>query len=134
MRIIDRGPFVDGRIIDLSKAAARAIHMIGPGTARVRLNLISAPSDPGPSLYAVQAGSFRDKSRAERLRDSLASEFAPVRLVPRGSNPTFWRVLAGERPTIEQAGTLAAAVRRRTGEAFVVSLEDVPAAPVANSR
>ncbi len=134
VRIIDRGPFVDGRIIDLSKAAARAIHMIGPGTARVRLNLISAPANPAPALYAVQAGSFQDKRRAERLRDPLAPVCAPVRLVARGPNPPFGRGRAGARPTIEEANSLAAAVRRRAGEAFVVSLEDVPPAPELNSR
>src|SRR5271157_2517448 len=36
VRIIDRGPFIDGRIIDLSHAAARALEIIGPGTAPVR--------------------------------------------------------------------------------------------------
>src|SRR5271165_445629 len=40
VRIIDRGPFVDGRIIDLSHAAARAIDMVGPGLANVRLEVI----------------------------------------------------------------------------------------------
>ena len=43
VRITDRGPFVDGRIIDLSRAAAKQIDMIGPGTARVRLKVIHAP-------------------------------------------------------------------------------------------
>src|SRR5437016_8973146 len=43
VRITDRGPFIDGRIIDLSHAAARAIDLIGPGTARVRVEIISAP-------------------------------------------------------------------------------------------
>src|SRR5262249_10810126 len=43
VRITDRGPFVDGRIIDLSHAAARAIDMIGPGTAMVRLEIVGAP-------------------------------------------------------------------------------------------
>src|SRR6185437_1597446 len=43
VRIIDRGPFVHGRIIDLSRAAARAIQMIGPGTAPVRIELLSSP-------------------------------------------------------------------------------------------
>ena len=37
VRINDRGPFIEGRIIDLSHAAARVIEMIGPGTAPVRL-------------------------------------------------------------------------------------------------
>ena len=44
VRIIDRGPFVDGRIIDLSHAAATAIDMIGSGTAHVRIEVISAPA------------------------------------------------------------------------------------------
>ena len=43
VRITDRGPFIDKRIIDLSRAAAREIHMIGPGTARVKLQVIKAP-------------------------------------------------------------------------------------------
>ena len=52
VRITDRGPFVDGRIIDLSKAGARAIAMLGPGTTRVRLNIVQAPADPAPALAA----------------------------------------------------------------------------------
>ena len=43
VRITDRGPFVDGRIIDLSHAAARDIDMIGPGTAKVRVEVTSMP-------------------------------------------------------------------------------------------
>lgn len=44
VRINDRGPFKDGRIIDLSRAAARELDMLGPGTARVRLTVIAGPS------------------------------------------------------------------------------------------
>src|SRR6266567_2023089 len=44
VRIIDRGPFIDGRIIDLSHAAARAIEMVGPGTAPVRLEVLFSPA------------------------------------------------------------------------------------------
>jgi rare lipoprotein A len=43
VRVTDRGPFVDGRVIDLSLAAARKIEMVGPGTARVKLKVIAAP-------------------------------------------------------------------------------------------
>ena len=41
VRINDRGPFVKGRVIDLSRAAAQRIAMLGPGTAKVRLKVIS---------------------------------------------------------------------------------------------
>jgi rare lipoprotein A len=43
VRINDRGPFVDGRIIDLSFAAAYTINMVGPGTAKVKLKVVKAP-------------------------------------------------------------------------------------------
>jgi rare lipoprotein A len=43
VRVTDRGPFVDGRVIDLSLAAARKIEMVGPGIARVKLKVIAAP-------------------------------------------------------------------------------------------
>jgi rare lipoprotein A len=46
VRITDRGPFIKGRIIDLSLAAAREIDMVGPGIVRVRLKVIPKPSAP----------------------------------------------------------------------------------------
>lgn len=46
VRINDRGPFVKGRIVDLSQAAARDIDMLRAGTARVRLKVIPPPSTP----------------------------------------------------------------------------------------
>lgn len=49
VRITDRGPFVHGRVIDLSRAAAKQIDMIGSGTARVRLKVVRAPAVPGRS-------------------------------------------------------------------------------------
>src|ERR1035438_51633 len=54
-RITDRGPFVAGRIIDLSHAAARELSMIGPGVARVRIEVIAAPPDAAPGLFAVRS-------------------------------------------------------------------------------
>ncbi len=76
VRINDRGPFVRGRIIDLSREAARRIGVIGPGVAPVRLRLVRrAGSDPEPGAptgaWAVQAGSFGESERADRHRERL---------------------------------------------------------------
>jgi rare lipoprotein A len=77
VRINDRGPFAHGRIIDLSQAAAREIAMIGPGTARVRLVLVTEAAVVEPTssngLWAVQVGSFAEKSRADRHADRVRS-------------------------------------------------------------
>ena len=49
VRITDRGPFVNGRIIDLSLAAARDINMVRAGIVRVRLKVIAPPPDAATS-------------------------------------------------------------------------------------
>jgi rare lipoprotein A len=70
VRINDRGPFVQGRVIDLSHAAAQEIQMIGPGVARVRVVVVVAGVETEPvsptGLWAVQVGSFAEKPRADR--------------------------------------------------------------------
>ncbi|MDH7511634.1 MAG: septal ring lytic transglycosylase RlpA family protein [Clostridiales bacterium] len=79
VRINDRGPFVKGRVIDLSYAAARALDMIGPGTARVRIEVLPKASPP-PSApkFFVQVGSFIVKENAEALRRELEKNMAGV--------------------------------------------------------
>src|ERR1035437_409488 len=70
VRVIDRGPFVHGRILDLSHAAAREIDLIGPGTGRVRLEVIRSPQTVAPALFAVQVGAFIQRANADHLRRS----------------------------------------------------------------
>ena len=124
--ITDRGPFVDGRVIDLSRAAARAIDMLGPGTARVRLMVIAAPApassdpvSPAKALdrYAVQAGSFTTAERAESFRATLQGQFAGVRVVNAGP---LWRVVIGHSLTLGAANDLASRVRETAGAAIVI--------------
>ncbi len=126
VRITDRGPFVDGRVIDLSRAAAEAIGMIGPGTARVKLRVEGygpAREEPG-SGFAVQAGAFASRENAEALKERLEQRFAPVRIVKREGSKTPWRVLVGEKPGEEEARRLADELRKEIGaEAYVVRLE-----------
>jgi len=134
VRITDRGPFIRGRIIDLSMAAARQLDMVRTGTARVQLKVITAPVN-GPSMsqppvnplvkpptvttgYAVQAGAFSDPSRAEALRETLP--YSDARVVERPGNPSLWRVLIGHALTIQEATALAADVEKTTGQAIVV--------------
>jgi len=133
VRIIDRGPFVAGRIIDLSHAAAEEIAMIGPGVAQVRVDILSLPAlRPAENWFAVQAGAFQDKDRAERLRESLEREYGSARLVLRKGYPTLWRVLVGKEHTEDAANVLAQRVREQAGSCFVVRLDE-PVSPLAGS-
>ena len=64
VRINDRGPFVDGRIIDLSRAAADSIDMTGRGVAPVQLGIVSWPA---PRSRSVQIASFSVPANADRV-------------------------------------------------------------------
>ena len=124
VRIIDRGPFVAGRIIDLSHAAAKAVELIGPGVAKVRIEIVQAPPS-APAHFAVQVGAFRQKENAERVRRDMENHYGAARLVKREGTPAVWRVLVGDEPTEEGAGSLAGRIRDegREKSAFVVRLD-----------
>jgi rare lipoprotein A len=79
VRINDRGPFVKNRVIDLSYAAARAIDLIGPGTAPVRIEALAGISPPLKALqFSVQTGAFIQRANAEAMRRDLAPQFDDV--------------------------------------------------------
>lgn len=123
VRINDRGPFVGDRVIDLSRAAARQVGMIGPGTAKVRIIVLGYGPALGQPSYAVQLGAFRDESRAEALRDEMGRRYSPVRVVKRDGDPVTYRVLAGNKATQEEAEALAEKLRSVAPGAFVVRLD-----------
>jgi rare lipoprotein A len=82
VRINDRGPFIPGRIIDLSRAAAAAIGLAGKGVAKVRIEVLSpdSPEAAGvavsrtPAMYTIQVAAFRNREYAERTLDRLKDE------------------------------------------------------------
>lgn len=107
VRINDRGPFVRGRIIDLSRGAAEAIDMVAEGVARVRIRVTgSGPARPG-AQWLVQVGSFRDRDRALDLRLALEGRVREVSITATGDG--WHRVRVG--PFASEAK--AADVRRR---------------------
>ncbi len=133
VRIIDRGPFVEGRIIDLSKAAARQIDLIGPGIARVRLEVISAPNDvPANDFYAVQVAAFTVYENAERARQIYAQRYGTAQLAKKIGSVTMWRVLVGKEPTVEAARQIANGLSADNPDVFIVRLDEtvVPPAPM----
>ena len=86
VRINDRGPFVFGRVIDLSRAAAGELGLIGPGVGSVRLTVVTpgAPQEivSPTGRWAVQVGSFADRLRAERHAERVRGTGRAVFLEP----------------------------------------------------
>ena len=136
LRVIDRGPFVEGRIIDLSKAAARQIELLGPGVGRVRLEVIAAPADvPSNDFFAVQVGAFSVEQNAERVRDDYARRYGTAQIEAKQGTVTLWRVLVGKESSFASAQALAVAMSANDSHVFVVRLDETkqPAAPVVSS-
>jgi rare lipoprotein A len=136
VRITDRGPFVDNRIIDLSMAAANEIDSIGPGVVPVRLDILSPGVDPTSGFFTVQIGAFRDRGNAERLRQRLNAAYSPI-FIQRYDSPDglFYRVRVGKVPGEGAAHQFGEQLRNREGfTPIVVRLDEGAAAGGMNER
>ena len=122
VRINDRGPFVKDRIIDLSLAAAQAINMVGPGSARVRLDVLDTVSNPYP--LTIQVGAFRQEQNAVDLRKRILGRFDPV-VVREYQSPEgrLYRVYAGEYATYELASIALRDLIKQGIEGLIVRLD-----------
>jgi rare lipoprotein A len=118
VRINDRGPFVRGRIIDLSYKAANEIGIVGPGTATVEVTALATPApadrqtpashkpvDFYSGNFTFQVGAFVNRENAERLTAKLNETYknAHITVYDRGDR-IFYRVRVGKFNTLQQAG------------------------------
>ncbi|MFP4657519.1 MAG: septal ring lytic transglycosylase RlpA family protein [Desulfonatronovibrionaceae bacterium] len=123
VRINDRGPFVKDRVIDLSYAAAQKLEVVGPGTARVRLEALGeCPRDIAGEFY-VQVGSFTVKPNAQYLEEKLKERGYSASRIVRAelNNRTFWRVQAGKFSSLSRARQAAGRLESNYPEAFVIA-------------
>lgn len=135
VRINDRGPFVKDRIIDLSYAGAKKLGMLGPGTARVRMEALGEAHLSGGRLrftvhpdyhtgvFYIQVGAFSDLANARRLWRRLASQFGNVAIDRHhGEGQTFYRVWIFAATNYAEAVRLEGNLERNGfPEAFVVT-------------
>jgi rare lipoprotein A len=93
VRITDRGPFVEGRVLDLSLAAAKQIDVWQPGVAKVRVEVLQTPSpiDSG-GRWAVQIGAFDQEEEADKLAGHLSQRYHTAKVQCFGSPVGDWWV------------------------------------------
>ena len=76
MRVTDRGPFVQDRILDLSVGSAKVTGVYLPGLAPVRIDVYAAPSSiEEGGRWCVQIGAFKSGGEADKLRDHLQRKY-----------------------------------------------------------
>lgn len=119
VRINDRGPFARGRIVDLSLAAAKALDLVGPGTAEVEISVIGPAPPLAAQFHTVQVGAFSELERAGALRDQLIADglAAEVR-----SDTTWHRVQVGRFAKSTDAEQLRRELERLGWTALVVAV------------
>jgi len=94
VRINDRGPFVNDRIIDLSYAAARILDQLGPGVVPVRIEVLRDISpDIDSQKFSIQVGAFSVDANAESLKKHLQQKYKDVYITQvKTSLRTYFRV------------------------------------------
>jgi peptidoglycan lytic transglycosylase len=129
VRVNDRGPFVEGRILDLSRAAATLLGGEGAGAIRVRLRVLALPdgsSIAGPALaagaFSLQLGAFVTRARADGLREAIERDGSPATVSEAVvGDQTFYRVRIGPYPDRVAAETGAKRLAARGYFGVVVS-------------
>jgi rare lipoprotein A len=141
LRVNDRGPFVSGRIIDLSRRAAQELGSATPGLAPVRVEAVQVAAeqqiagniywkvDPVPSfrygLFAVQIGAFRDQNNANRLKEKMQKGYTAIQILPFSDRDgSRYRVQVGSYQDILLAQEEMRRLRSNGfADAFVVAME-----------
>jgi rare lipoprotein A len=141
VRINDRGPFVKGRIIDLSYQAAKELLLIGPGVARVKVIVLGKENEKkvskkntSPVLevknlktgeFTIQVGAFKDKKNATRLARRLKVIFEYVNIIEyiNENKVTLYRLHVSKTTTLTKAGEMEKRLEDMGfTEAFIVRL------------
>jgi rare lipoprotein A len=125
VRINDRGPFVPGRVIDLSAAAAKEVNAWREGLVKVRLEVLQAPSslDHG-GRWCVQFGAFQEEDAARELREKLTRRYREAKVIHFGSPVGDWWVrIKVPKDDRRQATEIARVIRPSEGNAFLVRLD-----------
>jgi rare lipoprotein A len=122
VRVNDRGPFVEGRILDVSYAAARQLGAVGPGIIAVRVRVIALPGTraeaSGGNGFTLQVGSFTSRASAEALRDAVGGSATVAETAVAGA--TLYRVRVGSYPDRPQARAAAQDLASRGFQVIVV--------------
>lgn len=125
VRITDRGPFITGRILDLSQAAAKAVGVYGPGVAQVRLDVLSAPSPiASGGRWAVQIGGFTEEDTAASLKEELAGRYPMAQVQQfRSVVGSWWLRIRLPKDDKTLAERIARATKSSEGAVFLVRLD-----------
>jgi rare lipoprotein A len=124
MRITDRGPFAEGRILDLTIASAKATGVYRVGTAQVRVDVYRTPKpiDTG-GRWCVQIGAFTSHRKAVKLKAQLLRKYPSANVIEFPGDDSYWVRIRPQGDNREKAESIARKLRPAEGEAFLTRLD-----------
>jgi len=124
MRVTDRGPFVPGRLLDLSMASAKATGVYRAGLATVRIDVYETPHpiDAG-GRWCVQIGAFDHEHKAEKLRSELERKYETAQVIDFEGPTGYWVRIRPQGDNKEQAESIARRLQPDEGNAYLVRLD-----------
>ena len=125
VRITDRGPFIEGRIIDLSQAAAKQIGLVQKGTGRVRVEVLKTPQPiESGGRWAVQLGGFERENRARQIADHLTRRYHSAKVLTFSSPTGAWWVRVRVKDDLRaRAEEITRDTKTSEGGVFLVRLD-----------
>jgi len=124
MRITDRGPFVEDRILDLTMAAAKATGVYRAGLVEVRLDVYRTPKpiDTG-GRWCVQIGAFHSERDAMKLKQQLIHKYSDANVIEFPGEKSYWVRIRPEGDDRQMAEYIAQHLRPVEGEAYLTRLD-----------
>ncbi len=124
MRITDRGPFSEDRILDLTIASAKATGVYRSGLSRVRMEVYRSPKpiDTG-GRWCVQVGAFKSERKAKKLKAQLLRKYPAASVIEFPGKASYWVRIRPQGDDREQAELIARRLRPAEGEAYLTRLD-----------
>ncbi len=124
VRITDRGPFVEDRVVDLSLAAAKAVDVWRPGTAEVKLEVLSAPAPIAQGgRWCVQIGAFHSERDARKLKEKLQDRYENANVIQFTGPTGEWVRIRPQGDDKGRAEEVASKTHVKEGGVFLVRLD-----------
>ena len=125
VRITDRGPFIEGRVIDLSQAAAKQIGLVQKGTGQVRVEVLKTPHPiESGGRWAVQLGGFERENRAREIADHLTRRYHSAKVLTFSSPTGAWWVRVRVKDDLRaRAEEITRDTKTPEGGVFLVRLD-----------
>ena len=124
VRITDRGPFIEDRILDLSLAAAKAVDVWRAGTAEVKVEVLSAPAPIAEGgRWCVQIGAFHSEHEARKLKEKLQDRYEGANVIQFTGPTGEWVRLRPAGDDKRKAQEVASKTHVKEGGVFLVRLD-----------